>query len=82
MKNPVFVMALNTQKPENEPYIDYPRVEADVDALHDASKKKNEARSCLTSDDRRLTVFIRRHTLRSSLTDPMHIWALCKLKIQ
>jgi annexin A7/11 len=38
----MFVMALHTQKPENEPYLDYARVETDVDALNAASKKKDE----------------------------------------
>jgi annexin A7/11 len=40
----VFVMALNAQKPNNEPYIDYVRVEADADTLNNAAKKKDEVR--------------------------------------
>jgi annexin A7/11 len=40
----VFIMALNTQKPVDSPYmqIDHTRVAADVEELHRASKKKEE----------------------------------------
>jgi annexin A7/11 len=38
----MFVMALNTQKPANEPFIDYARVDADVETLNNAGKKRDE----------------------------------------
>lgn len=48
----MFIMALNTQKPMDSPYmqIDHTRVAADVEELHRASRKKEEV--CILSVSR------------------------------